>query len=100
VPKTIALRGRAARFVAAARLHAVHDARTLPDVRRRDRAGAAPARHLGTTDQKAGACHTLYSITTDARLNHQATVMGGVLRDEFRAILREFFAQQRALGKK
>jgi tRNA(adenine34) deaminase len=54
----------------------------------------------GTTDQKAGACHTLYSITTDARLNHQATVMGGVLRDEFRAILREFFAQQRALGKK
>lgn len=54
----------------------------------------------GTTDPKAGACHSLYQITEDARLNHQATVLGGVLRDECRQILQEFFAQQRALGKK
>src|SRR5262245_16311532 len=54
----------------------------------------------GTTDPKAGACHTLYSITTDTRLNHQASVLGGVLQDECRAILQEFFAKQRALGKK
>lgn len=54
----------------------------------------------GTTDPKAGACHTLYSITADARLNHQASVLGGVLQDECRAILQEFFARQRALGKK
>lgn len=54
----------------------------------------------GTTDPKAGACHTLYQITSDKRLNHQSTVMGGVLVNECREILQAFFAQQRALGKK
>lgn len=54
----------------------------------------------GCTDPKAGACHTLYQITQDSRLNHQATVLGGVLQEECRGILQEFFAQQRALGKK
>lgn len=54
----------------------------------------------GTTDPKAGACHTLYQITQDARLNHQAAVLGGVLQEECRIILQAFFAQQRALGKK
>jgi len=54
----------------------------------------------GTTDEKAGACHTLYQITDDARLNHRSTVIGGVLKDECRDLLREFFAIQRSLGKK
>ena len=54
----------------------------------------------GAIDEKAGACHTLYQITSDPRLNHRATVIGGVLQGECREILREFFAQQRALGKK
>lgn len=54
----------------------------------------------GATDPKAGASHTLYHITNDARLNHQATVIGGVMQEESRALLREFFAAQRALGKK
>ncbi len=54
----------------------------------------------GATDPKAGACHTLYQITTDARLNHQAAVIGGVLADECRALLQEFFVEQRAQGKK
>ena len=54
----------------------------------------------GTTDPKGGACHTLYQITEDPRLNHQATVLGGVLQPECRAILQEFFAEQRAQGKK
>jgi tRNA(adenine34) deaminase len=54
----------------------------------------------GTTDPKGGACHTLYEITTDKRLNHQAAVLGGVLLTECRDILQEFFAHQRSLGKK
>jgi tRNA(adenine34) deaminase len=33
----------------------------------------------GATDPKAGACDTLYHITTDPRLNHRAQVVGGVL---------------------
>lgn len=54
----------------------------------------------GTTDPKGGACHTLYRITDDERLNHRATVLGGVLQDESRFLLQSFFARQRALGKK
>jgi tRNA(adenine34) deaminase len=54
----------------------------------------------GTTDPKAGGCHTLFQITDDARLNHRATVVGGVLKDECRHLLQDFFRQQRALGKK
>ena len=54
----------------------------------------------GTTDPKAGACHTLYQITSDPRLNHQCAVLGGVLKDDCRAILQQFFAYQRSLGKK
>ena|SRR5688572_17089798 len=54
----------------------------------------------GTTDPKAGACHTLYQITTDPRLNHQAQVTAGVLQAECRQLLQNFFAEQRALGKK
>jgi tRNA(adenine34) deaminase len=54
----------------------------------------------GTTDPKAGACHTLYQITTDSRLNHRATVLGGVLQLECAQLLKQFFADQRALGKK
>ncbi len=54
----------------------------------------------GAADPKAGACHTLYRITDDARLNHRAAVLGGVLQEECRAILQEFFALQRSRGKK
>jgi tRNA(adenine34) deaminase len=54
----------------------------------------------GATDSKAGACHSLYSITDDPRLNHRALVLGGVLQEECRAILQEFFAAHRAQGKK
>jgi tRNA(adenine34) deaminase len=54
----------------------------------------------GTTDPKAGACETLYRITSDPRLNHRAQVIGGVLADRCAAILAEFFAAKRRLGKK
>jgi tRNA(adenine34) deaminase len=54
----------------------------------------------GTTDAKAGACHSLFQITSDIRLNHQAAVLGGVMQEDCRAILQEFFRQQRSLGKK
>ncbi|HCP12438.1 MAG TPA: tRNA adenosine(34) deaminase TadA [Planctomycetaceae bacterium] len=54
----------------------------------------------GTADPKAGACHSLFSITGDLRLNHQSAVLGGVMQEDCRAILQEFFRQQRAQGKK
>src|SRR5262245_2638985 len=54
----------------------------------------------GCPDPKAGACHTLFSITADARLNHRASVISGVLSERCAAVLSEFFAAQRSLGKK
>ena len=54
----------------------------------------------GARDPRAGACHSLYQITADARLNHQAAVLGGVMEEDCRAILQEFFRQRRALGRK
>jgi tRNA(adenine34) deaminase len=54
----------------------------------------------GCTDPKAGSCDTLYRIPTDGRLNHRAQVVGGVLSEQCAAILGEFFAGKRRLGKK
>ncbi len=54
----------------------------------------------GTDDPKAGACDSLFHLLSDPRLNHQAATLGGVLQHECAEILRAFFRQQRALGKK
>ncbi len=54
----------------------------------------------GCTDPKAGACETLYRITDDARLNHRARVVGGVLAERCAELLRSFFQDRRAEGKK
>lgn len=54
----------------------------------------------GAVDAKAGACHSLYQILTDPRLNHRAQVVSGVLAGECASILSEFFAAKRRLGKK
>jgi tRNA(adenine34) deaminase len=49
----------------------------------------------GTPDPKAGACHTLYQITADARLNHRCQVLAGVLADRCGATLSDFFLSKR-----
>lgn len=54
----------------------------------------------GATDQKAGACQTLYQITNDSRLNHRCQVIGGVLAEDCAGMLSRFFAAKRAMGKK
>jgi tRNA(adenine34) deaminase len=54
----------------------------------------------GCADPKAGACHTLYQITNDARLNHRCAVVGGVLAERCAGMLRNFFLDRRAEGKK
>ncbi|CAN5551250.1 tRNA adenosine(34) deaminase TadA [soil metagenome] len=54
----------------------------------------------GCPDPKAGACHTLFEITNDVRLNHRCEVVGSVLAAESAAMLSSFFVAKRALGKK
>src|SRR5947199_945476 len=41
----------------------------------------------GAADPKAGACNTLYEITSDPRLNHRSAVVSGVMATECAALL-------------
>ena len=54
----------------------------------------------GCLDPKAGACHSLFQITSDSRLNHRATVVGGVRDAECAELLSDFFRKKRLQGKK
>lgn len=54
----------------------------------------------GCDDPKAGAVRTLYTLCNDARLNHRVEVVAGVLKEPCAQLLKDFFAAQRALGKK
>ena len=53
----------------------------------------------GARDPKAGACDTLYHIPTDRRLNHEVTVIGGVLADECGELLKSFFRARRKTNR-
>ncbi len=50
---------------------------------------------FGATDPKAGGCGTLYNIVQDPRLNHRLEVSMGILGDECRILIRDFFMQRR-----
>ena len=50
---------------------------------------------FGTKDPKAGSCGSLYNLVQDDRLNHRLSVSGGVLEEESRALLQEFFRNLR-----
>ncbi len=50
---------------------------------------------FGVEDPKAGAARSLYSLLEDGRLNHRVNVTSGVLLDECREILRQFFREKR-----
>jgi tRNA(adenine34) deaminase len=50
---------------------------------------------FGATDPKAGAAGTLMNLLDDFRLNHQVEVIGGILEEESRKLLRTFFLQRR-----
>ncbi len=55
---------------------------------------------FGADDPKAGACGSVYNVVEDGRLNHRVAVERGLLADECAQLLRDFFARQRAQGKK
>lgn len=54
----------------------------------------------GTHDPKAGACDTLYQITSDPRLNHRAQIVRGVMAEDCARVLSDFFLAKRQMGKK
>ncbi|MGN6575065.1 MAG: tRNA adenosine(34) deaminase TadA [Nocardioides sp.] len=50
---------------------------------------------FGAFDEKAGAVGSLWDVVRDRRLNHRPEVVSGVLADESRAVLLEFFGTHR-----
>ena len=46
-------------------------------------------------DEKAGAVGSLWDVVRDRRLNHRPEVVSGLLADESRTLLDDFFAHQR-----
>ena len=50
---------------------------------------------FGAWDERAGACGSVFDIARDPRLNHRPQVRGGVLEEECRSLLQEFFQQKR-----
>lgn len=52
----------------------------------------------GAPDPKTGAAGSVVNLFSEARLNHQTVVEGGVLADEGGAVLRRFFQERRMNG--
>ncbi|MCP9452082.1 MAG: tRNA adenosine(34) deaminase TadA [Nitrospira sp.] len=52
---------------------------------------------FGAWDPKAGACGSLFDIPAERRLNHRVEVSGGILEEESRELLQEFFRLRRRL---
>jgi tRNA(adenine34) deaminase len=50
----------------------------------------------GCDDPKTGACGSLYNIVQDERLNHRLEVTSGVMENECRQQLQEFFQSRRS----
>ena len=49
----------------------------------------------GCANPKAGAVHSLFSLVSDARLNHRIDVTSGILAAECAGLLSQFFAELR-----
>lgn len=47
-------------------------------------------------DPKSGACGSLYNLCADPRLNHEVAVEHGVLEEDARQLLVEWFAERRS----
>ena len=49
----------------------------------------------GARDLKRGACGSIYNIANDGRLNHTLEIDGGVLEEECKELLQDFFISKR-----
>lgn len=56
--------------------------------------------YYGADDLRFGCCGTVMNIVTDPRLNHRASVEGGILKEECLAPIKEFFREKRKTGKR
>jgi len=54
---------------------------------------------FGAWDPKAGACGSIFDITSERRLNHRVDVTGGILEQESQTLLQNFFRAKRDAGQ-
>lgn len=54
---------------------------------------------IGATDPKSGAAYSIYNIGSDQQLNHNITIEKGVLEDQCRTVLKDFFKSKRRAQK-
>jgi len=50
---------------------------------------------FGTVDPKAGAAVSLYNLAEDKRLNHRIEVVSGIMEEECRSVIQDFFRVRR-----
>jgi tRNA(adenine34) deaminase len=50
---------------------------------------------FGTFDPKAGAAGSLYDLTQDSRFNHRIEVISGIMEEECKTLLQDFFRMRR-----
>ena len=50
---------------------------------------------FGASDPRWGACGSLYNLAEDNRLNHQIEVIPGIMENECRELMQEFFQLRR-----
>ena len=51
--------------------------------------------YFGAYDKGSGCCGSLYQICQDPRMNHQTTSRGGILEEESKDLLQDFFKLKR-----
>ncbi|MEN6585308.1 MAG: tRNA adenosine(34) deaminase TadA [Sulfuricella sp.] len=56
--------------------------------------------YYGASDPKTGACGSIINLFEEQRLNHHASVIGGVLAAQCGTMLSDFFAERRRLHKR
>jgi tRNA(adenine34) deaminase len=54
---------------------------------------------FGAFDPKTGACGSIVNLFDEGKLNHHTEVVGGVLADDCAGLLKEFFAERRAMAQ-
>ena len=51
--------------------------------------------YFGVYDEGAGCCGSLYQICQDPRMNHQTIARGGILEEDSKSLLKDFFRIKR-----
>ncbi|MCC5906579.1 MAG: nucleoside deaminase [Balneolaceae bacterium] len=50
---------------------------------------------FGAMDDKSGGCGTIFNISANKKLNHQAEIIQGVMEADSRFLLQKFFSEKR-----